>query len=508
MRNKPTICLCILDGWGEGKPTAFNAITQANTPHFDALKANHPFTLLSASGQHVGLPSGQFGNSEVGHQTIGSGRIIQHDITRVQKALHSPENQLSRWLDHTKPPIIHLIILASTGGVHSHVDHLLSCIQQIRHHNKHTRIAVHAITDGRDRPPRAFLNDIAPLLKVIDMDSNIVLSTIMGRYYAMDRDCNWDRTALAYNLLKSPNSHQDDATSSINHYYDCWQDLNMPSASDEFIPPTALSNEPIHSDDAVVFLNFRADRAIQLTQALTSGFQHDGQLHPPLIPPNRMMTATLYPNTPADIEILCPPARHTNTLGDVLSQHNIPQYRIAETEKYAHVTFFFNLGRSKPANLEHHVLIPSPNVATYDQQPEMSAKEVTDAVVATDLSTPGVIVVNYANPDMVGHSGDLNATIKAIECVDECLGRLASWQQSNDIIMMVTADHGNADCLYDELNKQPHTRHTLAKVPFIYVAHKHPNLKRDGSVADIAPTILKALDINKPYEMSGESIDV
>ena len=508
MKNKQTICLCILDGWGEDKPTAYNAITNANTPHYNALKANHSFTLLSASGRHVGLPNGQFGNSEVGHQTIGSGRVIPQDLTRVHNALKAPHNQINQWLNHTNPKVVHLIILASTGGVHSHIEHLLSCIQHIRQQDKRIRIAVHAITDGRDRPPRAFLEDIKPILNLIDEDSNIVLSTIIGRYYAMDRDGNWDRTALAYNILKNASLCQSDITTLINQYYDCWQDFNMPSASDEFIPPTALSRDSINAEDAVVFLNFRADRAIQLTQALTSGFKHNGQLYPPLISPERMMTATSYPNTSDDLKVLCPPENHTNTLGDVLSDHNIPQYRIAETEKYAHVTFFFNLGRSKPANLEHHILIPSPDVATYDQQPEMSAKKITDAVIATDLSSPGVIVVNYANPDMVGHSGDLNATVKAIECVDECLGRLISWQQSNDIIMLVTADHGNADCLYDEVNNQPHTRHTLAKVPFIYVSSKQPKLRVDATLADIAPTVLKALNIAKPTEMTGESIDV
>lgn len=503
MNKKQNICLCILDGWGLDNQTQHNAIYHADTPNFDRAHHQFPCTELNASGEDVGLPATQFGNSEVGHQTIGAGRIISQDIDRVTEALSSQSKTINQWLGEHSTQTIHLIGLASSGGVHSHINHFILMIQNIRTLKPSARIALHLITDGRDRPPQSVLNDLQPLYTIINRDNNLFIASIMGRYFAMDRDQNWSRTQVAYDSLVTPSENINTLEEYIEQYYQHETSGNN-TPSDEFIPPKQLSHNNIKEGDLVAILNFRADRAIQLTKALTE--KMDALKQSLILNSRNVLTATQYPNTSNHLHILCPPIQIKNTLGQVLSQNNITQFRLAETEKYAHVTYFFNAGTTNPEPKEHHILIPSPHVKTYDLQPDMSAQNVTESVINCNLNDSSFTVVNYANPDMVGHTGNFQATIKAIQAVDQELGKLITWAENNNVLLMITADHGNADCMFDEHNQQPHTRHTLAKVPFIVCTHDKIKLKEHGSLADIAPTILASFGIPKPHDMTGQSI--
>lgn len=514
---KPAI-LCILDGWGmapEGLDATYNAVAQANTPVFDGLWRDHPHRLLRADGPYVGLPEGQFGNSEVGHLTIGSGRILKQDLPRISdtvtnntlsdiEALQKISNQLNK-----TDGVLHLFGLVSDGGVHSHINHLFGLLTWAKAH--HIRTATHIVTDGRDTAPRSAETYLAKLEAYIaDLDHTGTrhrIATVMGRYYAMDRDNRWERVAPAFHAIMHGQSETraNDGQSALKHAYE----LDL---TDEFIKPTVLSDYDGHAPkDAFLCINFRADRVREIMRAITHSDFNDFERGEGYMTPSSEQVAgmTAYADDlAAHMQTLFPPQRPTQTLGEVVAKAGLSQLRAAETEKFPHVTFFLNGGRENPFDGEARILVPSPKVATYDLQPEMSADQLTSDVVA-HLKTvkPALTVINYANPDMVGHTGDLAATIKAVETVDACLGQLWQTAQEMGLCLVVTADHGNADCLLNTQTGKPHTAHTTAPVPFIVCGQDHVSLSDiDAGLADIAPTILALMGIEKPDEMSGKAL--
>nr|YP_010199137.1 phosphoglycerate mutase [Crassiphycus usneoides]UAD88586.1 phosphoglycerate mutase [Crassiphycus usneoides] len=500
---KPII-LTILDGWGYSEDTNGNAIKLADTPTMDKLWQNYPHTLLHASGQDVGLPKGQMGNSEVGHTTIGAGRIINQDLVRISKSIEDMsffDNKIIKNIcekiksQNTK---LHLIGLCSNGGVHSHINHLIALLDIMQSYN--ITICIHAITDGRDTSPyksQTFIKQIYNYIKELE---HINICTISGRYYSMDRDCRWSRTEKTYKtLLSNKLEFTRDPISVINEYY-------KQNISDEFIPPTRIYKGNIENNDGIIFFNFRPDRMRQLLHAFTKstfiGFNTKKFTNLEVI------TFTQY-DPGLNIEIAFPSTKNTNFIGQIISNYGLKQLRLAETEKYAHVTYFFNGGIEEPFPGEDRQLIPSPQVETYDLYPEMSAEELTiEAINAINKNIYKLIVINYANPDMVGHTGNLKATIKAIHKIDECINKIWMTSQSMNNTLILTADHGNADYMLDESN-QPCTSHSTNPVPFILVESSNiynNNLRKNGNLADIAPTILDLLSIDIPSEMSGKSL--
>lgn len=505
-RAKPVI-LCILDGWGHSDTAEANAIAAAHTPTWDRLRATYPYTTLDASELSVGLPSGQMGNSEVGHMNIGAGRVVMQDLPRIDQAIAdgslAEAHALKNFVATLKQSggICHLMGLISDGGVHAHIDHLIALATIITSHG--VNVALHAFTDGRDTAPQSALTFIEKLENALPQGATI--ATLSGRYYAMDRDNRWDRVARAYKaIIHADAPHAPTAKAAVSASYDS-------GVTDEFIIPTRLGfYTGIRPQDGLLMGNFRSDRVRQLLHAMLNpdfdAFDH----HPAAI-----FAATLGMVAYADtlnkwMPALFHPQDITQHLGEVIATHGLTQLRIAETEKYAHVTFFFSGGKETPCAGETRILIPSAPVATYDLKPEMSAAEVTDAIVAAmDAESFDVIIVNYANTDMVGHSGNFAATQKAVEAVDACLSRLHDAVLKHGGVMLITADHGNAETMVDASVNQPHTAHTLNRVPFLLVSSTfaHSSLSMaTGCLADIAPTMLDILGIEKPQQMTGSSL--
>lgn len=502
--------LIILDGWGHSPDPAVSAITRGHTPFMDNLYSQAPYSELITHGELVGLPEGQMGNSEVGHMNIGAGRIIYQELTRINKAILNGDldrnpvllEAISRAIDSGRP--FHLVGLVSDGGVHAHEDHLI-VLCKILHEHGVNDIVLHTITDGRDVDPKS---GIASIRKVMDKTSqyNARIASIIGRYYAMDRDKRWQRTKLAYDLLvHGKGSRFKDPEAAIKTSYEN-------DVTDEFIKPVVITDE--HGDalpriiqgDVVLFFNFRTDRPRQLTEALTQSAFPEQNLSPLDL---EFFTMTEYGKTFKDIPVLFDEKYIPNTLGDVLSSAGCTQLRIAETEKYPHVTYFFSGGREDALKDEHRIMIPSPKVATYDLQPEMNAPEVTNAVIKyLSEQPPDFICLNYANTDMVGHTGDFNAAIMAVETVDQCLTKLIPVALDFEYEILIIADHGNADTMIQP-DGRPHTAHTKNPVPCIYLSGSGRKATvRDGKLADIAPTLLYLMGLDVPEDMTGDVLVV
>lgn len=503
-RPKPVV-LCILDGWGESDVREHNAIAQAATPNMDRLRAHYPHGSLSASESDVGLPDGQMGNSEVGHMNIGAGRIVMQDLPRIDAAIADgslrQNPQLAAFTAALKKSggTAHLMGLVSDGGVHAHQAHIAALANAVAAAG--VPVMVHAFLDGRDTAPqsaKAYMGQLASTL------AGPRMATVSGRYYAMDRDQRWERVSKAYAaLVHAQGERAADAAQAIAQGYDA-------GTTDEFVLPTVVgAYAGMRDGDGVLMANFRADRARQLLHALLdpafTGFTRAPVKFAAALGMVEYSDA-LNPLIPA----LFAQQSLGENLGELAAAAGLTQLRIAETEKYAHVTFFFSGGREAPYAGEERMLIPSPKVATYDLQPEMSAPLVTDALVAAiTAQTFDLIVVNYANTDMVGHSGDIAAAIKAVETVDACVGRVADAVEAAGGAMLITADHGNAECLHDADSGQPHTAHTLNRVPAIVVAKAYMNsgaILPDGILADVAPTLLQLLGLPQPAAMTGRSL--
>lgn len=498
---KPTM-LIILDGFGIRESQVGNAVKLAKTPTLDELYKNSPHTEIFASEEYVGLPHGQMGNSEVGHLNIGAGRVIYQNLTKITEAIKSGEffknPEFKRAIDNAKKKDskIHLIGLVSKGGVHSHFDHLLALIKLMADEGME-KTYIHAITDGRDVSPHAAIDDIKELKDEIEKIGKGKIATISGRYYAMDRDNRWERSKKYYDDLTSDSDFlEEDILSYIKSSYD--KDI-----TDEFLLPAKfVKNSEIEDGDSVIIFNFRPDRVRQITRALVDddfkGFERE-KIETTLV------TMTDYDKDIKNKFVAFKDEIPRDTLGEILEKNKIKQLRIAETEKYAHVTFFFNGGREKPFEGEDRVLIPSPKVATYDLKPEMSANEVTDAVIEKLREDKyGAIILNFANTDMVGHTGDLNATIKAVETVDKNLGRILKVLKEKDGVAIITADHGNCEYMIDEEGNVV-TSHSTNPVP-VFLFNKDVKLRSGGALCDLSPTILKIMGIEKPKLMTGESL--
>ncbi len=510
-RPRPVI-LTVLDGWGFSPETNGNAIAQARTPAYDSLLANFPNTLVRTSGKAVGLPEGQMGNSEVGHLNIGAGRIIHMDITRIDLMIESGEllanDLLVRAMQRGREQQLHLLGLLSDGGVHSHMNHLFALLRMAQQ-NQVERVFVHCLTDGRDTPPHSGKDFLRQLQQQIRECHTGAIATVIGRYYAMDRDNRWPRIERAYRAMvhgdaehKSP----DPIAAIVESYHR--------GVTDEFIEPIVItrnSGEPVgqmRDNDAVIFFNFRADRARQITRALAE--PDFDKFSDPKRPKNLFFVAmTRYEKTWPWLRYVLGPQRPEHILAEVFAAENLRNLRVAETEKYAHVTYFFNGGIEKPYRGEERILVPSPKVATYDLKPEMSAEGITDTVVrAIEKDEFDVIIMNYANADMVGHSGKLEAAVKACEAVDTGLDRIyQALKQKGGGAWIITADHGNAETMIDPVSGGPHTYHTTNPVPFILVSDDaRVALRTDGSLQDIAPTLLGLLGLPQPKEMTGRDL--
>ncbi|XEC94821.1 2,3-bisphosphoglycerate-independent phosphoglycerate mutase [Paenibacillus tarimensis] len=503
------VALIILDGFGLRGETHGNAVAQANKPNYDRYLEAYPNTTLTACGEAVGLPEGQMGNSEVGHLNIGAGRIVYQDLTRISKSIREGEffenETLLGAVRHVKEKgrKLHLYGLLSDGGVHSHIDHLFALLELAKKEGL-SEVYIHAFLDGRDVSPDSAKKYLeAVQAKIAELGVGKV-ATVQGRYYAMDRDKRWERTEKSYRAMVYGEGPQ--FTDPIEAVIDSYEK----SVYDEFVMPTVIVGEDgkpvglVESEDAVVFFNFRPDRAIQLSQVFMNddfrGFDR-GANHPVNL---YYVCLTLFSETVGGY-VAYKPKNLDNTLGEVLVQNNKTQLRIAETEKYPHVTFFFSGGRDVELPGETRVLINSPKVATYDLKPEMSAYEVAEAAVREiEAEKHDAVILNFANPDMVGHSGMLEPTIKAVEVTDECLGKVVEAVLAKGGVCLITADHGNADLVLDDDNR-PFTAHTTNPVPFI-VTDPNVSLREGGILADIAPTVLDLMQLTKPEEMTGSSL--
>lgn len=506
--KKPTV-LIILDGWGYRENEESNAIFHANTPVLDNLKKQYPNMLINTSGMAVGLPDGQMGNSEVGHVNIGAGRIVYQDFTRITKSIEDKEffdipaftNAIDRSVADNKA--VHICGLLSPGGVHSHEDHIFAMID-LAHQRGAKNIYLHAFLDGRDTPPRSAK---ASLQKATDKFTQIgtgQVASVVGRYYAMDRDQRWDRVEQAYNLMVNGQ-----ATFEAQNAIDALEAAYEREENDEFVKATAIVNGKgspitINDGDTVLFMNFRADRARQFTRAFVdSDFSGFVRSRTPKLADFVMLTEYA-----ADIKTTCayPPVELQNVLGEWLEKQDKTQLRISETEKYAHVTFFFSGGREDTFEGEERILIPSPQVATYDLQPEMNSALLTDKLVdAIEKQTFDFIVCNYPNGDMVGHTGKYDAAVKACEAVDACIGRVIAALDKVGGECLITADHGNAEQMVDNTSGQAHTAHTCEPVPLIYYGRK-ATPAASGSLQDLAPTVLNLMGLDKPKEMTGSNL--
>lgn len=491
--------LIILDGWGISERVEGNAILQARTPHFDALLAQYPHSILGASGEDVGLPDGRMGNSEVGHLNLGAGRVVYQDFTRISRAIRDEsffkETYFVKAVENVKKNSsrLHFMGLLSDGGVHSDISHLYALLAFARDNGVDP--VIHPFLDGRDVLPRSALSYIQQLKEKMNQLGVGSIGTVMGRYYAMDRDNRWKRTQRAYEALTGVTGlYAESAEEAIKASYERRE-------TDEFVQPTIIG-DTIKDNDSVIFFNFRPDRARQITKAFVDDpFSYFERKKVEIY----FVCMTEYEDD-IDAPIVYRPLSLENTLGEVLSNHKLKQLRIAETEKYYHVTYFFNGGEEDRFPGEDRILIPSPKVATYDEQPEMSANKITDKVIEKiRANTYDVIILNFANPDMVAHTGVLSAGIEAIEAVDTCLGRIykASNIDTTGNVLLITADHGNAEQMTELDSGEPFTAHTSNPVPFIITKQC---TVRNGILADVAPTILDLLGIEKPEQMDGESL--
>lgn len=505
------VVLVILDGWGYCEETKGNAVAASSIPVMDSLLKVYPNTLINASGKAVGLPEGQMGNSEVGHLNIGAGRVVPQELVRISDAVEDGSINQNPALVKICQEVrgrqskLHLVGLCSEGGVHSHISHLFGLLDLAKAQGI-SEICIHAITDGRDTKPSEALKAIKLIQDYIDRIGVGRIVTVSGRYYAMDRDKRWNRIHNAYEVMTK------DVRSSNISALEVLQASYAEGVTDEFIVPVRIAPGAVETGDGVIFFNFRPDRARQLTQAFVKpdfdGFERN------LIKPLSFVTFTQYEQD-LSVDVAFKPQNLNNILGEVISQHGLKQFRTAETEKYAHVTYFFNGGLEEPFEGEDRELVNSPMVATYDKAPTMSADAVTDVVLAAiKKGIYSLVVVNYANPDMVGHTGNMEATIQALEAVDKCLGRLLEGISKAGGTAIITADHGNAEYMLDETGN-PWTAHTTNPVPLILVEGEKAKipghgtnvaLRSDGKLADIAPTILEILQIPKPEEMNGTSL--
>ena len=505
-RPKPTVLL-ILDGWGYREEVEDNALAQADLPNWRRLWDDYPRALIHTEGRYVGLPDGQMGNSEVGHMNLGAGRIVYQDLTRIDAAIEdgsffkNEELVAACHVAKAAGRTLHVMGLLSPGGVHSHENHIIAMLE-LAAFLKVPSVAAHVFLDGRDTPPRSAQPSLQLLQKKCADLGNATIATVSGRYYAMDRDKRWDRVRLAWDAIVDAKSeyHADTAVAALNDAYARGED-------DEFVLPTVIADGKAMQDgDAVVFMNFRADRARQLSAAFVSPV-FDGFFSARKPELSKFVTLTEY-DALLPVSVAFASEDLHDTLGEVVAAHGMSQLRIAETEKYAHVTFFFSGGRELEFEGEQRSLIPSPKVATYDLQPEMSCPELTATLVdAIEQNAFDLIICNIANPDMVGHSGDLQAAIKAAEAVDQAIGAISAAVIDKHGAMIITADHGNLEMMRDPVTGQPHTAHTVGPVPLIYIGtRRHAQLKTDGALRDVAPTLLDILNIDKPAAMTGQSL--
>ncbi len=506
---KPLV-LVILDGWGYRQDTQYNAIAVARKPAWDGLWNNHPHTLIHASEASVGLPAGQMGNSEVGHLNLGAGRVVYQEYTRINRAIETGTFFTNKTLTDAvdlavrNGRSVHVMGLLSPGGVHSHEDHIHAMIELAARRGAR-KLYLHAFLDGRDTPPQSAAESIRKMEDKFKTLGQGRFASIIGRHYAMDRDHRWPRIQAAYALITRGEGEYvaPSAAVALEMAYERGE-------TDEFVKATAiapLGSQPVRMEDGdvLIFMNFRSDRARQITRPF---IEPDFDAFPRVQTPRlaAFVSLTEY-NADFHVPVAFPPERLRNVLGAVLAAHGLHQLRVAETEKYAHVTFFFNGGVETPFEFEDRILVPSPtDVPTYNMKPEMSAPRVADEVVkAVEAGYHDVIICNFANPDMVGHTGDFEATVKAIEAVDACLGRIVSAVRSAGGELLVTADHGNAEQLFDFETGQPHTAHTTNPVPFLYVG-RHARVLSTGALEDIAPTMLYLLGLPVPPEMTGRPL--
>ncbi|QEP43208.1 2,3-bisphosphoglycerate-independent phosphoglycerate mutase [Ectothiorhodospiraceae bacterium BW-2] len=506
--GSPPVVLTILDGWGCSDENTFNAVANAKTPVMERLWREAPHTTINASGASVGLPGEQMGNSEVGHLNLGAGRVVYQEFTRISRSIKTGSFYTNATLtDAVDQAIgnrsaIHILGLLSPGGVHSHEQHLHAMIRLAVERGA-KRVYLHAFLDGRDTPPssaEASIIAVESLFKELGCGE---LASIVGRYYAMDRDHRWPRVQAAYDLITGHRAAliAPDALTALHQAY-------ARDESDEFVQPTAISaTEPVTmaDGDVIIFMNFRSDRARQITRPFIEPEFNcfERAIWPQL---SSFVSLTEY-SADYHIPTAYPPERLGNVFGDYISRMGLHQLRIAETEKYAHVTFFFNGGREEPFEWEERILVPSPDVGTYDEQPQMSAAEVTDRLLeAIESGRYDAIICNFANPDMVGHTGNYEATVSALEYIDECVGRVEQAIRNCGGQMLITADHGNAEKMVDETSGQAHTAHTSNPVPLIYIGDSPLQLSDGGSLSDIAPTLLELMGLKQPVEMTGHSL--
>ena len=507
MEKKP-VMLMILDGFGINENTDGNAVKLAKTPNIDKLMKKYPTTQIYTSGLKVGLPEGQMGNSEVGHTNIGAGRIVYQELTKITKSIEDGDffsiPELVEAIENCKKynSKLHILGLVSDGGVHSHIRHLYGLLELAKRRD-FENVYVHCFLDGRDTPPASAEGYIADLEDKMKEKGLGKIASISGRYYAMDRDKRWDRVKKCYDaLVRGEGNKSTSATIAIEDSY-------QKEVFDEFVEPTVICNgdtpiAKIENHDSVIFFNFRPDRARQITRAIVDKDFKDFETEKLDVD---FVCFTSYDETMPNVKVAFKKEPLVNTYGEVVSKHGLTQLRIAETEKYAHVTFFFNGGEEKQYPGEDRILVPSPKVATYDLQPEMSAPTVTEKVVeAINSDKYDTIILNYANPDMVGHTGSLPAAIKAVETIDGCVEKVVEAILAHNGTLLITADHGNCEQMIDYKTGEPHTAHTTNPVPLILVS-ENENLKiKSGKLADLAPTMLELLGIEQPKEMTGESI--
>lgn len=490
-----------MDGWGLGKVKSSDAIQHANVPFVSSLYTKYPNTTLVTCGEDVGLPEGQMGNSEVGHLNLGAGRIVYQELQRINVAIRNKEfqqnstllNAINYALDNNKT--LHLIGLVSDGGVHSHISHLKALLS-VCASNKLGNVLLHAFTDGRDTDPKSGHGFISELQEHMKLTTGNI-ATVTGRYYAMDRDKRWERVKIAYDaMVHGTGKKADDMVQAIAESYE-------DNITDEFIKPiinSSIAKTSIEPGDAVLCFNFRTDRCREITEALTQQAFPDQQMQPLEL---HYTTMTEYDQRFKKVHVIFETDNLRNTLGEVLERNNKTQLRIAETEKYPHVSFFFSGGRETPFTGEERIMIPSPKVATYDLKPEMSAEEVTDAVTKfIDTNQPDFVCLNFANADMVGHTGVWEAVIKAVETVDACVKKVVTTALAYDYTILLTADHGNADYEINE-DGTPNTAHTLNPVPLFIISNDWKGHVSNGKLGDIAPTILKIMNLDIPAEMTG-----
>lgn len=507
---KKPLVLCIMDGFGNNPEEKGNAIKAADTPRLDDIFAKYPYTFIGASGMDVGLPDGQMGNSEVGHTNIGAGRVVYQELTRITKSVADGDffenDALRKAVENVKKTggCLHIMGLLSDGGVHSHIEHMYALVEMAKK-NGVKKVFIHALLDGRDVPPASAADFIDQANKKLAETGVGKIATVMGRFYGMDRDNRWERVGKAYAaLVYGEGVKTDDPAAAVRASY-TQIDEEGKNITDEFVLPTVVNGtERIKSGDSVIFFNFRPDRAREITRTFVDpdfkGFERKGGKLDVFY-----VCMTQYDASMPNVEVAFKPQSLKNTMGEYLAKNGMTQLRIAETEKYAHVTFFFNGGREVEFDGEDRILVASPKVATYDLQPEMSAPEVCEKVCAAiESGKYDVVVLNFANCDMVGHTGVFEAAVKAVETVDDCVGKVADSVIRMNGAMLLTADHGNADKMYDT-DGSPFTAHTTFPVPFVIINHKC-EVKDGGRLCDIAPTMLEILGLAQPEEMTGVSL--